>query len=136
MDQVRIIGDLTKLDEDKRLAFGWAYVTEEDGEIVADHSGDFVDKAALPDLEDAAYDFVLVSREADDMHVQVEGVAKLVESVMLTPEKIEAMGITTKRLGWWLGFHVEDEAVWAKVKRGERSQFSISGVGEREEVAA
>jgi hypothetical protein len=127
---------ISKLDDERHLAFGWAYVTEEDGEIAVDHSGDFIDKAALSDLEDAAYEFNLISREADDMHVKVEGVAKLVESVMITPEKAEAMGITTKKYGWWLGFKIEDEAVWAKVKSGERSQFSISGTGEREELMA
>lgn len=136
MEQVRLLGTLSKLDDDKHLAFGWAYVTHEDGKPSADHSGDFVDKAALPALEDAAYDFVLVSREADDMHVKLDDVAKLVESVMLTPEKAEAMGLVTKRFGWWVGFHVADEDVWSKIKAGERSQFSISGVGDREQVAA
>ena len=131
-----MLGTLSKLDDEKHLAFGWAYVTEEDGHVVADHSGDFVDKAALPDLEAAAYDFVLVSREADDMHVQLTDVAKIVESFMLTPEKAEAMGLVTKRFGWWIGFKISDEAVWQKVKSGERAQFSISGAGEREEIAA
>lgn len=136
MDQVRIIADVTKLDAEKHLAFGWAYVTEEDGQVSADHSGDFIDKAALPDLEDAAYEYVLVSREADEMHQTFQGIAQIVESVMITPEKAEAMGIVTKRFGWWIGFHVSDEAVWAKVKDGTYSAFSIRGVGEREEVAA
>ena len=96
MEQVRLPGiPISKLDDDRHLAFGWAYVTDDDGQVSVDHSGDFIDKAALTDLEDAAYDFVLVSREADDMHVKVGGVAKLVESVMITPEKAEAMGIIT-----------------------------------------
>lgn len=136
MDQVRLDGTFTKLDVDKRLAFGWAYVTEEDGQVSVDHSGDFIDKAALPDLEDAAYEYVLVSREADEMHQTFEGIAKIVESFMLTPEKAESMGIVTKRFGWWIGFHVSDEVVWGKVKDGTYAGFSIRGVGDREEVAA
>ena len=136
MEQVRIVGDLTKLDEDKHLAFGWAYVTEDDGQVALDHSGDFIDKAALPDLEASVYEYVLVSREADEMHKTFEGIAKIVESVMVTPEKAEAMGIVTKRFGWWIGFSVSDEEVWAKVKDGTYTGFSIRGVGDREEIAA
>lgn len=136
MERVHIVGDFTKIDVEKRLAFGWAYVTEENGEVATDHSGDFIDKAALPALEDAAYEYLLVSREADEMHKTFEGIAKIIESVMITPEKAEAMGIVTKRFGWWVGFHVTDETVWAKVKDGTYSAFSIRGVGDREEVAA
>lgn len=128
-------GDFTKLDEDRRLAFGWAYVTEDDGQVSVDHSGDFIDKAALPALEEAAYDYVLTSRQADEMHEKLEGVAEIVESFMLTPEKAAAMGIVTKRYGYWIGFKVQDEAVWAKVKDGTYKGFSIRGSGEREKAA-
>lgn len=135
-EATRAFGTFEKLDDDRRLAFGWAYVTEEDGQLVVDHSGDFIDKAALPDLEAAAYDYVLTSREADEMHEKLEGVAQIVESFMLTPEKAAAMGITAKRFGYWVGFKVADDAVWAKVKDGTYKGFSIRGTGEREAVAA
>jgi len=124
-----------KLDEDQRLVFGWAYVAEANGVDVVDHSGDVVGQAALEDLELAFYDYVLDSREADDMHTQLEGVGKLVECVVLTPAKAAAMGIETKRFGAWVGFKVADDAAWAKVKRGERRMFSIRGAGTREEMA-
>lgn len=135
MEPVRITGDFTKLDDERRLAFGWAYVAEDDGLIALDHSGEFIDKAALPSLEDAAYDYVLVSREADEMHVKLSGVAKLIESLMLTPEKAEAMGIETKKIGWWVGYRIEDDGVWAKVKDRTYSGFSIRGTGAVEEAA-
>ncbi len=133
---VQLGGEFTKLDDEKRLAFGWAYVAEDDGQVITDHSGDFIDKAALPDLEDAAYEYVLLSREADEMHEKLEGVAQLVESLMLTPEKAAAMGIVTKRFGWWAGFKIQDDDVWAKVKDGTYPGFSIRGRGQREEVEA
>lgn len=126
---------IEKLDEDRRLVFGWAYVAEADGVDVVDNSGDVVGQAALEDLELAFYDYVLNSREADDMHTQLEGVGKLVECLVLTPAKAEAMGITTKRFGAWVGFKIEDEEAWQKVKRGERRMFSIRGAGTREEMA-
>jgi len=33
--------------------------------------------------------------------------------------------------GWWVGFKVQDPEVWAKVKTGERTGFSIHGHGRR-----
>lgn len=134
--EISVSGDFAKVDDERRLAFGWAYVADDDGVVVADHSGDFVDKLALPDLEDAAYDYVLKSREADEMHVRLSGVAQLVESVMITPEKMSAMGMTGTRTGWWVGFKVQDDGVWQKVKDGTYSAFSIRGRGRREKVDA
>lgn len=130
----KLEGTFAKRDDERQLAFGWAYTTEIDGALVVDHSGDFIDKAALPELEEAAYTYVLESREADEMHERFEDVAKVVESLMLTPEKAEAMGITTKRIGWWIGFRIEDPDVWGKVKDGTYAAFSIRGTGTREEV--
>lgn len=128
-------GKFAKLDDERQIAFGWAYVVSFGDDIVLDHSGDFIDAQALPDLEDAIYKFVLESREADEMHVRFTGVGRLVESVMLTPEKMEKMGVQSDRVGWWLGFKLADE-VWAKVKDGTYGSFSIRGVGRREEVEA
>lgn len=137
MEDIRIGGTFTKLDEDRRLAFGWAYVMEVDGKLSVDHSGDFVDKAAELALEDAAYDFVKAGRGADEMHVVLEDIAKLVESLFLTKEKALAMGITgVTKFGWWVGFKVVDDEVWAKVKDGTYPGFSIRGSGRREAVAA
>lgn len=131
---IELEGSFAKYDDDRRLAFGWAYVADDDGNVVMDHSGDFVDKAALPDLEEAAYEYVLNSREADEMHEKFEGIAKIVESVMVTPEKLQAMGLEGTRTGWWVGFKVHDDDVWEKVKNGTYSAFSIRGRGYREEV--
>ena len=137
MEEIRIGGTFTKLDKDRRLAFGWAYVTEVDGELSVDHSGDFIDKAAEAHLEDAAYAFVKAGREADEMHIVFEDVAKLVESLFLTKEKALAMGLTgVSKLGWWVGFKVVDEDVWAKVKDGTYPGFSIRGSGRRELLGA
>lgn len=126
-------GEFAKLDEERQIAFGWAYVASIAGELLVDHSGDFVDEVALPHLEDSVYKFVLESRAADEMHARFEGVGYLVESVMLTPEKMEAMGVEGDRVGWWVGFKLADD-VWAKVKDGTYPSFSIRGAGRRQEV--
>jgi len=130
--RARTVG-VAKINEEKRLVFGWAYVCKRaSGEQVIDHSGEFVESAA--DLEDAVYEFVLDGRETDDMHTEsVTG--HLVESVVFTTEKMAAMGIPegTVPEGVWVGFKLSEEA-FAKVRSGERAAFSIFGTAERQEV--
>lgn len=132
--EISVSGDFAKVDEERRRAFGWAYVTDDGGDIVLDHSGDFVDAITLPDFEEAVYGYMLKSREADEMHERFDNIAKVVESVMVTPEKLKAMGLEGTRTGWWVGFKVEDDDVWEKVKTGKLAAFSIRGRGERQKV--
>ena len=54
--------------------------------------------------------------------------SKMVESFMLTPEKAEAMGLPeTQAAGWWVGYKLADADVFAKVKDGTYSMWSIQG---------
>jgi hypothetical protein len=65
------------------------------------------------------------------------GIGVLVESVALTREKADAMGIPNfNRVGWWGGFKITDEATWQKIKGGELRAFSIGGRGRREPIDA
>jgi len=124
---------ITKLDEDRRIAFGWAtVVSRADGEPVVDLEGDVIDGNSL---EKAVYEYVLISRDADEMHTKFEGVGRLVESMIFTREKLEKIGVPvgTVPLGWWVGFKIDDESVWAKVKDGTYRMFSIFGAGRRVE---
>lgn len=124
---------IQKVDEDKRLVFGWANVSlTVDGELVEDYQEDMIDPE---ELEEAAYKFAELYRDGGEMHERT-GTAVMVESVMLTEEKQMAMGIPagTLPVGWWIGFRVTDDDVWAKVKSGEYSMFSIGGSAVRVEV--
>lgn len=124
---------IMKSDDEKMLAFGWASVSMRvDGEVIEDWQKDIVE----PDeLENAAYEFVLLYREGGEMHER-GGAAVLVESVVFTEEKMQAMGIPagTLPVGWWIGFKVLDEDVWEKVKDGTYPMFSIEGEAERVQV--
>lgn len=64
------------------------------------------------------------------------GCAVLIESMVFTPEKCAALGISegTLPVGWFIGFKVTDEDVWKKVKSGEYPMFSIEGTAVREEI--
>lgn len=126
---------IAKVDSDNRLVFGWANVAiRKDGEQVTDSHDEQIDPE---DLESAAYLFNLEFRELNERH---KGLSKgrLVESLAVTPEKLEAMGLAKDALpqGWWVGFYVEDDAAWESVKKGEYSMFSIEGSATRVEEAA
>lgn len=122
-----------KSDDEKMLAFGWASVSMRvDGEVIEDWQKDIVEPE---ELEKAAYEFVLLYREGGEMHER-SGAAVLIESVVFTEEKMQAMGIPvgTLPVGWWIGFKVLDEDVWEKVKDGTYPMFSIEGEAERVKV--
>ena len=122
-----------KSDDDQMLAFGWANVAvTADGEQVTDLQEDVVEPEVL---EQAAYSFVELYREGGEMHER-GGCAVLVESIMFTKQKMEAVGIPEGTLpeGWWIGFRVTDPDVWEKVKSGEYAMFSIEGEAVREEM--
>lgn len=79
-----------KVDEEKRLVFGWASVSVTvGGQEVIDLQEDMIDPETL---EEAAYKFAEFYRDGGEMHERT-GVAVMVESVILTAEKQEAMGI-------------------------------------------
>lgn len=124
---------ILKSDDEKHLAFGWANVAiRADGEVIEDWQKDIVEPE---ELENAAYNFVLLYREGGEMHER-GGAAVLIESVVFTEEKMAAMGIPagTLPVGWWIGFKVIDDEVWEKVKDGTYPMFSIEGSAERVEV--
>ncbi len=124
---------IMKSYDEKMLAFGWASVSMRvDGEVIEDWQKDIVEPE---DLENAAYEFVLLYREGGEMHER-GGAAVLIESVVFTEEKMRAMGIAvgTLPIGWWIGFKVLDKDVWEKVKDGTYQMFSIEGEAERVKV--
>ena len=127
---VALVGEIIKSDEDEHLLFGWATVVEKGGKPVTDSQHDQI---SPDEIEAAAYDFVIRARVAGDMHERI-GTGYLVESMVFTKEKQEALGIDIDLVGWWVGFHVHDDKVWNLIKEGKRPMFSIGGIAQREEI--
>ena len=127
--------NIQKADEDKRLVFGWALVSaDKDGNKLIDHQGDMVEP---DDLEDGAYEYVLNFRDAGEEHIgTLRKKARMVESCVFTPEKMRAIGIPegTIPVGWWIGFYVDDDTTWERIKSGKYKMFSIEGKAVREPV--
>jgi hypothetical protein len=129
--RINISVPITKVEGEARKVFGWASVVEKNGQPVIDLQDDII---SVADIEKAAYDFVLNVRKAGEMHTNLSGVGRLCESMVFTAEKQAALGITMAKVGWWVGFHIDDDGVWEKVKDGTYKAFSIGGLAERVEA--
>ena len=126
-------GEFSKVDTDKRQVFGWASIVKMNGEDVVDLQGDYID---IDEVEKAGYDYVIKSRKGGEMHRR-DGdtpvhVSDMIESFIVTPEKIEKMGLPADMpIGWWVGYQINDDDAWNLVKSGKRTGFSIHGRGQR-----
>jgi len=130
------MGEFSKVDDEKRQVFGYASIVEIDGRPVIDRQGDYI---SAEEIEKAAYTYVQNSRKGGHQHKR-DGenpfhASNMIESFVITAEKVEKMGLPKDTpLGWWVGYKVEDDETWGKVKKGEVTGFSIHGKGKRVEV--
>ena len=121
---------VNKIKDAEQLVSGWANVSvNADGSIPLDWQDDIIAPATL---EKAAVNFMLNYRGSGEMH-QGEAIGTVVESIVLTKEKQEAIGIPdgTVPQGWFITVKVHDPDVYAKVKDGTYKMFSIQGTGRR-----
>lgn len=120
---------IAKVDHEQRLVFGWASVVADmNGSEVVDAHGDVMSPHVL---EDAVYDYMLALRQDEavgevDLDHAERGVGRVVESMVLTAEKAEAMGIEAPQYGWWVGVKIDDDDTWERVKDGY-DMLSIEG---------
>lgn len=122
MTTIRRTMEVSKVDVEQQCVWGWAYVCEENGVPVVDHSGQVV---AWQEVEKAAHGFVRDSRTGGVMHEAVAG--DVVDSMFFSEAIQKALGIDLGKVGWFIGFHVSDADVWKRVKSGELPAFSIAG---------
>ena len=119
-----------KARDDEQLVSGWANVAiNKDGSIPLDWQDDVIPPEVL---EKAAINFMMDYRESGEMH-QGDSKGTVVESIVLTKEKQEAIGIPegTVPEGWFITVKVHDPEVFAKVKDGTYRMFSIQGNAKR-----
>ena len=123
-------GEVTKIDDELGLVFGWAIVCNEGGKPYFDVQGDHIPEAAMTK---AATEFMANFRVAKEMHVGgMRG--EIVHSMPLTADVAAAFGITCSKSGLMIAMKPDAEML-AKFKSGELKGFSIGGRrGEDEEV--
>jgi hypothetical protein len=128
---VKVSDDLPVIKNDEQqIMFGWFSVATKGDADVVDSQQDVI---KINTLEKAAYKFVSQSRIGGEMHKTI-GVGTVVESMVFTKQKQEALGIQLGFEGWWGGIHFPDKAIWKKVKDGTYKAFSIGGAAIRREI--
>lgn len=127
-----ITAKIEKVDEERRLVYGWASVISEAGQDVIDSQGDII---STDELVKAAHKFMAEQRNAGDLHGDYGSqIGTIVESLVLTPEVQKALGVDLGKVGWFICAKVAHDGVWAKVKDGTYAAFSIGGSAVREPV--
>lgn len=130
-------GEISKVDEDKFQVFGWASIVSMNGVPVVDTQGDLIEEG---EMEKSAYEYVIKSRKGGDQHKRTDDgqafhASDLIESFVVTEEKKQKLGLPDDMpVGWWVGFKVNNDDTWRKVKNGEVTGFSIHGRGKREPI--
>lgn len=125
--------DIYKSKDSEQLVSGWANVSiNADGSIPLDWQDDVI---APETLEKAAIGFMLNYRDSGVMH-KGGSVGTVVESIVFTKEKQEAIGIPEGSVpqGWFITVKIHDAEVFAKVKDGTYRMFSIQGTCRRVKV--
>lgn len=129
--------EIIEKNHDQQQVFGFLSVSvDKDGNLVEDLQNDMI----TPDeLEKGAYNYVRmqgVHKTAGEMHTNI-GVGDLIESMVFTKAKQEALGIPAGILpecAYWIGYQITDDNVWKRVKSGELTAFSIGGRAIRETI--
>lgn len=123
--------NIKKADEEKKQVFGWANVSAEpDGTEIVDRQNDMIE---LEELEKSAYNYVLNFGDSGEEHnKELRQKGKLIESIVFTQEKRKAMEIPENTIpyGGWVGFQINDDDTWEKIKTGKYNMFSIQGTAE------
>lgn len=119
--------EIKKTDDSRQMVFGWASVAARDGDAgnLVDLQDDEIDGTVL---EKAAYEYVFESGVTRDMHAG-EPIGRLVEAVVITDEKLDAMGLKragAPKVGFWTGYKIPDKATYDRIKN-TRKMLSIGG---------
>ena len=130
-DMIVTLKKVQKQDVEKRQVFGFFSVVTQEGVPVIDSQNDVI---TVRDLEKGVYRYVKFSGMGDERHDE-RVKAVLIESMVMTKEKQDALGINLGFEGWWGGFEILDNSLWEKFKSGEYESFSIGGRGRYEQFS-
>lgn len=130
MTQFQIKIPVLKSDQALRVVYGWASVIEQQGQAHIDRQGDTI---TSEELVKAAHHFMQESRDSKAMH-RGHSIGHVVESIVLTKDVQDSLGIHLDKVGWYIGIKISDDEVWDKIQNGDFRQFSIGGRAKRVET--
>lgn len=110
-------------DNDQRIVFG---VVLEPGTIDAQN-----DKISAEEIEQAAHNWLAKSQDRGFQHTEiVNGKIEIFES-FVAKSALTISKQQVKKGTWLLMYHVLDDAMWADIKKGKITGFSIGGFARR-----
>jgi hypothetical protein len=127
-------GPIQKIDDERQIVYAWASVITKNNIAVEDSQGD---KIAPETLLDCAHEFITESRKGGFMHVPDLQVGNIVESMVFTYDLQKSLGVKIVNKagehieGWLVGYHVDSQTLWKRVKSGDFAELSIGGLGVR-----
>lgn len=127
LDSLDSVGTICKVDDERRMVYGWAAVATQGGEKLIDLQGDDWD---INEMRETAHDFI-GKRVLGRMHDVVKDIGEVRESLVLDEDLQKSLGVDLGVTGWFIGTYVKDETTWQAVKKGELRGFSVGGTGDR-----
>lgn len=113
------------------LVTGWAaVVTREDGSPIIDFQGDILSVGELEKAVQRAMARSSGAGKAGDMH-EITGMADVVESMVVSAEKREALGFGKGPEGWVVTLRITDPDLLKQIESGEKPELSIRGRAKR-----
>lgn len=128
---LRLEARITKSYDVRRRIFGYASIAVlKNGQPLLDLQGDVIE---IDDLAEGWYGYVKESGQLNFQH-QDGCAAALIEAMVFTPDKLEALGLAPDALplGAWVGYEIETDADYAYMKEAGFVMFSIEGFSLRE----
>ncbi len=113
---------ISKSDDDEHIVIGVVYEPDEE-----DTQGDY---ATEEEIRKAAYSFMENGQSYLVMHKGVTADVCVLESY-LAPVDFELGGETVKKGSWVLTSRINDAEMWADIKSGEFTGYSMGGTSER-----
>lgn len=126
---IRFDVPISKINDELRTVYGFASVNTVKGALLTDTQDDQISDS---EIIKAAHEFMANSRTGGLLHARKSdgnpiSAGQIVESLVLVPDIQKALGIDLGCTGWFVGYRVDDEDVWALVKSGKLAAFSIGG---------
>lgn len=113
--------------DDEATVTGWAsVVTDEHGVPIIDYDGDIIPVRELEKAAQTAFVDAGGKGRAGDMHERT-GVADIVESMVLTKEKRQALGLGEGPEGWVVTLKVRDKQLVKDIRSGRKLELSLHG---------
>jgi hypothetical protein len=130
---------LTKRNDEERMVYGFAAVTDKGGQTYFDSQGDSmsistVRRAWRSFTGAGGMNHQTVQKAGKEQVVQT---GRVVEGLVIDDTVAAALmeELQKGRRGLFIGYHATDDSVWDQVKKGLLRGFSIGGRGKRRKVS-